>query len=253
VEINAILLTFLDVPAELTREFNRWYDLDHMPEHVAKADVLMGRRYVHSRGLRSSPGLLSSEEFGDQAPYAIVYFHGGPIDFASPEARELWRATDRVIVKAGRYWQVGGGRRGGRFRLGESFTRADVHVSAVAVPYIEHRGVIFAYGRPSAPETRDAAVAWWRDTHLPDLFAVPGVIAAMRFEPVAGDPDEASMLHMLLCDEPVADVMAAIEESKRYTRAIGRFPAHAGVYEPTAFLPYDRIVPLEYDFDIGSD
>jgi hypothetical protein len=39
----------------------------------------------------------------------------------------------------------------------------------------------------------------------------------------------------------------------RYQRAIGRFPAHGGVYDRMAFLPFDRIVPLEYDFDIVSD
>jgi hypothetical protein len=253
VEINAIALTFLDIPAELTQEYNRWYDLDHMPEHVSKADVVMGRRYVHPVGLRSLPGLLSSEEFGDQAPYATIYFHGGPLDFTAPEARELWRAMDRIILHAGRYWKDGKAKTGGRFWLGESFTKPGVHVSAPAVPHINHRGVIFAYGRPSSPENREAAQAWWRDTHLPDLFAVPGVFAALRFDPVAGDPNEDTMLYMIMCDEPVADVMVAIEESKRYTRAIGRYPSHKGVYEPIAFLPYDRIVPFEYNFDFGSD
>jgi hypothetical protein len=253
VEINAISLTFLDISAELTQEYNRWYDLDHMPEHVSKADVVMGRRYVHPRSLRSLPGLLNSEEFGDQAPYATIYFYGGPLDFASPEARELWRAMDHIILRAGRYWKDGKAKSGGRFRLGESFTKPGVHVSTPAVPHINHRGVIFAYGRPSSADKREAAQAWWRDTHLPDLFAVPGVFAALRFDPVAGDPNEDSMLYVIMCNEPVSDVMVAIEESKRYTRAIGRFPAHNGVYEPIAFLPYDRIVPFEYDFDFGTD
>lgn len=252
-EINAIALTFLEIPAELTQEYNRWYDLDHMPEHVSKEDVLMGRRYVHPKSLRSVPGLLGSEEFGGQAPYATIYFHGGPLDFTSPEARELWRAMDHIILRAGRYWKDGRAKSGGRYWLGESFTKPSVHVSTPAVPYINHRGVIFAYGKPSSPDKRDAALAWWRDTHLPDLFAVPGVFAALRFDPVAGDPNDDAILHVLMCDEPVADVMAAIEESKRYTRAIGRFPAHGGVYEPIAFVPYDRIVPFEYDFDFGTD
>ena len=48
-------------------------------------------------------------------------------------------------------------------------------------------------------------------------------------------------------------VSVAIVSLDRYgQRAVGRFPAHGGVYEPLAFLPYDRIVPFEYDLDIGD-
>jgi hypothetical protein len=47
--------------------------------------------------------------------------------------------------------------------------------------------------------------------------------------------------------------MPRIEAALHYQGAIGRWPAHGGVYEPVAFLPYERIVPLEYDFDFGED
>jgi hypothetical protein len=33
-EMQGVLLALLDMPAELTEEYNRWYDLDHMPEQV---------------------------------------------------------------------------------------------------------------------------------------------------------------------------------------------------------------------------
>ncbi len=46
--------------------------------------------------------------------------------------------------------------------------------------------------------------------------------------------------------------MARIEAAMPYLKAVGRFPAHGGVYEPMAFLPYQWIVPLQYDFDIGD-
>jgi hypothetical protein len=61
------------------------------------------------------------------------------------------------------------------------------------------------------------------------------------------------LIHILLCEGPPADVMAEIDKAMRYQQAVGRFPAHGGVYERMAFLPYNRIVPLEYDFDIPSD
>ncbi|MGD9797538.1 MAG: hypothetical protein AB7H43_08045 [Acidimicrobiia bacterium] len=249
-DINAIALTFLEIPAELTQEYNRWYDLDHMPEHVSKDDVVMGRRYVATRAHREAPGALADEDFGNFAPYATIYFHGGPLDFTSDEARELWRVMDHRIVRQGRYWKDGRALGGGRWWLAEGTARPGVLVAPPAIPHLNHRGVIFAYGRAPSVERRDAAVAWWRDTHLPDLFTVPGVFAALRFDPVPGDPGgDDRLLHVILCDEPPIEVMGRIEESKRYTRAIGRFPAHGGAYEPLAFLPYDRIVPFEYDFE----
>jgi hypothetical protein len=250
VEISGISLTFLDIPASLTQEYNRWYDLDHMPEHVSKADVVMGRRYVAPRALRTAAGVLDSEQFGGHAPYATIYFFGGPLDFTGDEARELWRVKDRGIVKQGRYWLEGRATHGSRWRMGEAVARPDVHVAPEAIAHLNHRGVIVAIGRAPSVERREEALAWWRDVHLVDLFAVPGVLAALRMDPVGADED--LVLHLLLCDGPTLEVMAAIEEAKRYTRAIGRFPAHGGAYEPLTFLPYDRIVPFEYDFDLGS-
>ena len=250
-EIDGIALTFLDIPAELTQEYNRWYDLDHMPEHVSKADVLMGR-HVHPRSLRSLPGLLSSEEFGDQAPYATIYFHGGPLDFTSPEARDLWRAMDHIIVRAGRYWRDGRAKSGGRFWLGESFTKPGVHVSAPAVPYINHRGVIFAYGRPSSPDEREAAQAWWRDTHLPRPFRGARCVCSVALRPSGrGSQRRHHAVH-----DHVRRASGRCDGRHRGLQALHqghrRFPAHKGVYEPIAFLT-DRIVPFEYDFDFGTD
>ncbi len=251
-EVNAIALTFLDIPAELTREYNRWYDLDHMPEHVAKADVLMGRRYVSPASLKGLPGALVHETFGADAPYATIYFHGGPLDFDSPQARELWTTLDRSIVKEGRYWREGRAVNSTRWRLARSVARPSVLVSERAVPYLAHRGVIFAYGRAPSVERRQEAVDWWERTHLVDLFAVPGLLAAMRFDPAAGG-DPATLLHVLLCEDPPGRVLARIEEAKRTAVALGRFPPHKGAYEPLAFVPYDLVVPLEYDFELADD
>ncbi len=53
-ELTGIWLSFLDVPAEYTAEFNRWYDLDHMPSHVARPDIVSGHRYVATTNCASS-------------------------------------------------------------------------------------------------------------------------------------------------------------------------------------------------------
>jgi hypothetical protein len=107
--------------------------------------------------------------------------------------------------------------------------------------------VILAFGRAASAERRSEAVAWWDTTHLPDLLAVPGMLAALRMEPVSSD-DQSLLLHLLLCEDRPASVMEEIQLARRSERSTGRYPSHGGVYEEIAFLPYERIVPLEYDF-----
>ncbi len=249
-EVNGLFLAFLDIPDEYTEEYNRWYDLDHLPEHVSKGDVVTGRRYVAPKHLRDLPRTVEAEVFGGYPPYLTIYGFGGPIDMMSDEAAELWRVKDRGIVKQGRFWVQGRSTGGAKFRLARSVARAGVLVSEDAVPHLPHRGVIVAYGRAPSPDRRDEALAWWRDVHLPDLLTVPGVLGAMRGDPV--DADDDHLVHVILCEDAPRDVMARVDAALRYAGASGRYPAHREAYVPEAFLAYDRIVPFEYDFDFGG-
>lgn len=251
-EANGLLLALLEMPAWCTEEYNRWYDLDHMPEHVSKGDVLMGRRYVAPRDLRTVAGTLRSDWVGGYPPYLTTYWFGGPLDFMSDEAKELWKTKDRTIVKGGRFWQLGRARHASRWRVSDAITRPSVLVDKAAVPYLAHRGVIVAVGKAPSPDRVQEAIDWWDHVHLVDLFAVPGILAAMRFRPVE-PADDGMILHLLLCEMHPAAVMRGIERAMRSMRALRRFPAHGGVYEPLAFLPYQWIVPLQYDFDIGDE
>jgi hypothetical protein len=252
VEINGLTLAMLDIPAELTQEYNRWYDLDHLAEHVSKADVIAGRRYVAPRQLRTVVGVQPSELTGGYPPYLTLYLFGGPLDFMSAEAQALWTDMDRGIVKAGRYWRAGRGVYGSRWRIADAVARPSVLVSEPAIPHLPHRGVIVALGKAPSPERVQDAIDWWDGTHLVDLFAVPGLLASIRCRPTGPTPGD-QLLHVLLCEDAPATVMEGIAHEMRYQSAVGRFPAYGGVYESIAFLPYDRIVPLEYDFDISSE
>ena len=250
-KVNAVTVAMLDIPPEFTEEYNRWYDLDHLPEHISKGDVLLGRRYVgHSRGARGA-GVMTSEWTAGHPPYLTIYSFGGPLDFESEEARNLWRDKDRIIVKAGRYWREGRGVHNSRWRLAETFRRPSLLVDDEAVPYLAHKGVIIALGQAPSPERRQEALDWWSGVHLVDLFAVPGILAAIRFDPVAPIEPER-MMHLLYCEDDPADVMAGLVKHRRYQQAIGRYPAHGDVYEPIALLPFQTIVPFEYDFDFGD-
>jgi hypothetical protein len=212
--------------------------------------VIMGRRYVAPKHLHHMEGSQVGEVFGGHPPYLTLYFFGGPLDMASDEAREGWRVMDNRIVRAGRYWQAGRGVGGGMFRLAKSTARPSCLVAEPAIAHLNHRGVILALGKAKSVEQRQEAIDWWDNTHLVDLFAVPGMLAALRCDPV-GEANADQVLHILFCEDAPGEVMPRIEAAMKYAGAVGRYPSHKNAYESLAFLPYDRIVPLEYDFDFG--
>jgi hypothetical protein len=218
-EVKGILFAMLEIEPEYTEEYNRWYDLDHLPEHISKADVLTAKRYVAPRDLQGLGG-GGAELTGGHPPYLTMYYLGID-DFAGADAAALWTTKDRGIIKAGRFWRSGGVTFVRRWRVGETFTRPPVLVSDEAVPYLAHRV---------------------------DLLAVEGLRSAIRFDPVDGDEPDL-LLHLLFVTDDPAVVMARVEQMLRYSRSVGRYPAHGGAYEDIAFLPYRAIVPLEYDFE----
>ena len=245
-QITGLTLALLDIPAGATQEFNRWYDLDHLPEHVAKRDVVMGRRYVATQALHDAAGVEGSEK---HAPYATIYFFGGDIDFMSEEALNGWRDKDRIIRKDARYWNAGGGVFSGRWRLADVRVRASELISDEAMPHLPHRGMIALLGR--VPEGRtEQALAWWDEKYYPDLFSVPGLLAVLRCSPDDSDPN--LMLHIAYTECDALAAMDGIAALRRRQARLGRYPAYDGSYEPLFVLPYQRIVPLEYDFEPGE-
>ena len=47
---RGLLMVYVDVPAPLEDEFNRWYNEKHIPERLAIPGVLNAARYVAVRG-----------------------------------------------------------------------------------------------------------------------------------------------------------------------------------------------------------
>jgi hypothetical protein len=243
--MQGALVAMIDMPAELTAAYNRWYDLDHLPEHVSKGDVLQGRRYVAPRDLQGL-GALDGDLVEQHAPYLTIYYFGIP-DFDREEAWNGWAVKDRGLLKAGRFFKEGRIVMSGQWRAAGTRTRPSVLVGEEAVPYLAHRGVIVAVGRVASDRRADA-LRWWDDVHLPDLFAVDGVLAALRFDPV-GDADPDLLLHVLLLEHDPTAVMPRIDDTRPFALATSRYPPHGAAYEPLAFLPYRIVQPLDHDFD----
>ncbi len=182
-KVTGVMLALIDVPTELAQEYNRWYDLDHLPEHLSKADILTAGRYVASTELTKAPGVLAAELTGGHPLFATLYFFGGPLDFMGEEAAAGWRGTDRRIIKAGRYWQVGRSVHSSRWswptpwRVPRSTLRLTPFLTWRTAESFWQWVVSFAERVP-----RSGGVG--ESVHLPDLLAVPGILAGLRFETV---------------------------------------------------------------------
>jgi hypothetical protein len=241
--IDGISLALLDIHRE-HRRFNRWYDLDHLPEHVSKADVIRGQRYVATGPTRRAEGVLAGPLTNGHPPYATIYSFGGPLDFRGDEALAGWRDKDHGIVRAGRYWLPGSVCHSSSWRPADARSRASMPLSAEAVPYLAHRSVILAIGRVADAER---AVAWWDATQRDAILDLEGVLAVQRLTP-ADPAGEGLMLHLVLCESDPVTAIGRLAELRAVQGLTGRFPAHRGEYEPLALLPYERIVPFQYDF-----
>lgn len=243
--VTGISLAMLDISPEYAEEFNRWYDLDHMPEHLTRTNVIFGRRYVATPQLQALPGIRSGEAPPGHPPYLTIHSFGGPVDFTSDQGRADLERTDRAIIKAGRYWRRGQSVYNSHWRFAAAQSRSSVHVSEAAIPHLPHVGIVVAIGQAASPERLAEASAWWDTTQAGDIHDIPGVLATVRYS--AADPDKpGQLLHLLLCHHPVGEVMADLTRVRRVQESVGRYPAHGGVYETLALLPYQAIVPLEH-------
>jgi hypothetical protein len=63
--------------------------------------------------------------------------------------------------------------------------------------------------RPADPSLEEAFNTWYRDTHLPEIAAVPGVTGTRRYRVVDPDPD-APPTYLAVYDVEADDVMDAV-------------------------------------------
>ena len=110
-------------------------------------------------------------------------------------------------------------------------------------------GVVVAIGRAPEPGGRDAALRWWDDVHVPDLLAVDGVLAVLRFAPARGIDDDL-VLHLVLLEADPEVVMAAHRRCAAVrTRRSGASRPTAACTSRSRSCPTGASCPLEYDFE----
>lgn len=155
---QGLLLMAFDLSTAHADEFHDWYDQEHIPERLSVPGFLNAERWIGAE----NPALHIATY--DLARHDVLY--SPPYMAVSGDNQSPW--TKRVTAKATRLLR---------------FEGRQIVPGALAAP-AGADGLLMAAMTPR-PGMEAEFTAWYNQEHLPLLAAVPGVLAARRFE--AGD------------------------------------------------------------------
>ena len=163
---RGLLMVYVDVPAAVEEEFNRWYDEEHIPERLSIPGVLSAARYVAVRG---GPKYLACYELTEPEAYhsdTWQYHLQHPTPWSqrmSPNiiGRNFVRNVYRLLYPE---------------EVPEETAQADMSPALLV-------------GRMSVPTHLDAEFNQAYNTErLPLYRSIPGYTRARRFTAVIGEP-----------------------------------------------------------------
>jgi hypothetical protein len=165
------------------RDYNRWHQLDHLPENRALAGIACGERWVHSPAC----GEVARPVAGplDGVHYAALYLFREPTAASVAAWQDLaersfqWgRRPDRAWVERPLM---------GFFSVVAAAVAARLALSPEALPLLPARGVHITVSRPHEPHGDGAEAAWrWHDrVGTPALLETPGVAGVYLFSGIS--------------------------------------------------------------------
>jgi hypothetical protein len=163
---SALLMVWTDVPADKEKDFNRWYNEEHLAERLAIPGFLGGARY---EAVKSGPKHLACYELENAAVME------SPAYKRVQQNPSEW--TKRCSPEA----------------IGTTYIRniyTMIHPKAVT-PEIARSDMAPALqiGRMDVPPEVDADFNDWYNTiYVPNYETVPGVIRGRRYRAVVGAP-----------------------------------------------------------------
>jgi len=242
--VDGVMLVFADVPKGGEEEFNRWYDLDHVPEVLASPCMISAHRYHAEDAIMQyrSDKLPNAPSIG-QSRYCAMYLLNGDLAKVIPQMTALGNR----LKPLGRSMPQGKAVHVSVQRLVSTYVAPRIKVAPEAVPFLAHQGLQVAMGRVPDPADIPEATEWWHSSHYPDMLAVPGWAAALKCEPL-GREGQGKFTHLFLLDRPAREAHEELEKVLPALRAAGRSPHPRGIYKRVFSGPYSQITPLRYSF-----
>jgi hypothetical protein len=178
----AILFSQMEPPAELTEEFHRWYETDHIPARMALPGFLGARRY---HALDGDPAYLAVYELDDLDALATEGYQQLK---AAPSA-----LTDRMLS------------------LVNGFTRFTCEqISDVGQPVYGPYLSVVAFAVPD--EFTDAFDEWYSGEHVPMLLEAADWLRVRRYRVLNGEG--GPWTHLALHELASVEVMDSPERAR---------------------------------------
>jgi hypothetical protein len=163
---TGLLVVWADVPADKEKDFNRWYNEEHLAERLAIPGFLSGARYEAVKG----------------GPKHLAYY-----ELESPAVLES-EAYKRVQANP-----TEGTKRYGPATIATTYIRnvyTMIHPRALAAAAAETgTAPALQIGRMDVPrEVDDEWNTWYNTVYVPNYEKVPGVIRGRRYRALVGTP-----------------------------------------------------------------
>ena len=226
-ESTGIILAALDCDLDVIEEWNRWYDLEHLPPNVALDGVMFGHRYVATPDLHALRTTSDASGFsGQRASFLTIYTLSGDPQSVFTGMSDL----REELVAAGRMFpdEKKAVREGGVFGIRWTASDPVLKAAVIDVPFLQHTGIVVVQRRQD-----DQLEGWYRTTFAERAVAVPGVSAVLGYESLTR-PGVALEI-VLLEGDPA-------ESADRLTTSV----AHHPDAEVAVEAPFSLISPLRY-------
>ena len=226
-DVSGIIFASVDCDADAIEDWNRWYDLEHLPPNIALPGIMSGRRYV------APPALHDVREPGDRLDgfadgrgvHVTVYtLHADPAQVLADMT-----STRDVLEDAGRMFapEKKVVRAGDAMTLSWGVADPALQADPIDVPHMQHTSIRVVMRRGGDDHARDeVAVA---------AVGADGVHAVLGHRSIT-DPSLDLDLYLLEGD-PVAVTRAA--------RAAAPYGPGTDVLLDA---PFRLIVPFDYGF-----
>jgi hypothetical protein len=206
---RGIFLVYVDIDAEHDKEFNEWYNTEHLPELLAVPGILAAARY---QAVKGGPKYLACYELDTVAVMQTPAFTNRP--------RTPWGARVSPSV------------------IGTNLTRIvgeQIYPDGIDMP---DRGMapVLQIGRMSVPAAVEAEWnAWYNNAYIPGYRKVPGVIYARRYRVHEGTSGYTTVYEFESTAVPESAEWKEQQQhssphSPRMRQAMTHAPGSAGVY-----------------------
>jgi hypothetical protein len=225
---TGIIFAVLDCDADSIEQWNRWYDLEHIPPNVWLQGVMLGRRYVSPPDLHDLRVVDPESAFaGQRGTFLTIYTLCEPAAATVAQMstlRDKLYAEDRMRFPPEKKVV----RDGDAMEMVSATSAPDLKLPAEEVPFLGHTGLLVVQRRS------DSSVAeWYHGDWARRVVALDGVHGVMTMRSGRQEGQET-------------DLVLFEGDAGQQTKAIRTAAPHHPAARVLVDAPFLLIEPLRY-------